>query len=145
MMMAQTLQSLMTTNVETVSPQQTVQEAAQLMKQCDVGAIPVVENGQLRGIITDRDIALRSAAEGISANTKVAECMSTDIVTASSNTDVHEAARLMAECQIRRLPVVDNNQMVGIVAIGDFATTDIYENEAGEALSSISIPSNPKK
>ncbi|MGO4889707.1 CBS domain-containing protein [Anaerobacillus sp. MEB173] len=142
--MAQTLQNLMTTNVATVSPQQSVQEAAKLMEQHNVGSIPVVENGQLRGIITDRDIALRATAHGIDSNTQVSECMTTDVVMANSSMDVHEAANLMAQRQIRRLPVVDNNQMVGIVAIGDLATVDIYENEAGEALSSISTPSKPE-
>ncbi|WP_211295891.1 CBS domain-containing protein [Alteribacillus bidgolensis] len=133
----------MTQNVATISPQQTVQEAAALMSQYNVGSIPVVENGQLRGMITDRDITLRSTAQGVAPSTPVSQCMTQNLVFGNDNMDVHEAANLMAQNQIRRLPVVNNNQVVGMVAIGDLATQNIYQNEAGQALSSISTPSQP--
>ncbi|OLO38967.1 CBS domain-containing protein [Alkalihalophilus pseudofirmus] len=134
----------MTTNVATVSPQQTVKEAAALMKELNVGSIPMVENGQVTGIITDRDITLRTTASGIDSNTPVSQCMTNQIVTGTSNMDVHEAAHLMSQQQIRRLPVVANGQLVGMVAIGDLAVQNIYQNEAGEALSNISSPAHPQ-
>jgi len=96
------------------------------------------------GILTDRDIALRSTSKGLDPNnTKVDSVMSKDIITGSPQMDVHEAANIMKNKQIRRLPVVDNNQLTGMVSIGDLATTDIYQNEAGEALTGISEPSTP--
>ncbi len=128
----------MTTNVVTVSPEQTVQEAANLMKQNDIGSLPVVENGQLVGILTDRDIALRSTAEGDATSESVRNCMSTNIATASPSTDAEDAAEMMAQHQIRRLPVVENGQLVGMIALGDLALDNTIQDEAGEALSDIS-------
>ncbi|WP_100404957.1 CBS domain-containing protein [Bacillus solitudinis] len=143
--MAQSLTNLMSTNVITVTPEQTIQEAASLMKQNDIGSIPVVENGQLVGIITDRDITLRATAEGNQTNESIRECMSTNITTASSSTDAHEAASMMAQHQIRRLPVVDNGQLVGMVALGDLALENVYQNEAGDALTNISEHTNQNR
>nr|WP_223155198.1 CBS domain-containing protein [Alkalibacillus aidingensis] len=130
----------MSDNVISVSPQQTVKEAAALMEQNDIGAIPVVENGQVRGIITDRDITLRATAHGQDGNCPINQCMSSQLLTAESSMDVHEAAALMAQNQVRRLPVVENGQLVGMLSIGDLAQQNIYRNEAGDALSNISIP-----
>ncbi len=143
--MSKTLQQIMSTNVATVSPQQTVAEAAQIMSQYNVGAVPVVQNGKPVGIITDRDIALRVTANAKNpAATKVEAAMSTELVTGTPDMDVHQAANLMAQKQIRRLPVVDNNGLAGIVALGDLAVQNIYQDEAGEALSSISQPAKPQ-
>ncbi len=141
--MSQTLRDIMTTNVVSVSPQQSIQEAARLMREHNVGALPVVENGQLKGIITDRDITIRSTAQGQEDNTPVSQVMSSSTVEASPDMDVHEAAQLMAQHQIRRLPVVENNRLVGMVALGDLATENIYQDEAQEALADISEPSEP--
>lgn len=142
--MSQTVRDVMTTNVISVSPHQTVQEAAQLMKEHNVGSLPVVENGQLKGIITDRDITIRSTAQGKADQTRVSEVMTSSTVQVSPDMDVHRAAQLMAEHQVRRLPVVENNRLVGMVALGDLATEEIYQDEAQEALSQISSPSQPK-
>ena len=142
--MSQQLKEIMSQNVTTVTTQQSVQEAAELMSQQNVGSIPVVENGNCVGIVTDRDIALRAVSQGQSPqNTTVGTVMTSGVVTGTPEMDVHEAANLMAERQIRRLPVVENGQLAGIVALGDLATQNIYQNEAGEALSSISVPSSP--
>ncbi|MEW6696717.1 MAG: CBS domain-containing protein [Bacillota bacterium] len=142
--MSQKLQDIMTQKVATVTPQQSVQEAAQLMSQYNVGAIPVVENGKCVGIVTDRDITLRAVSQGQApGNTKVQAVMTDGIVTGTPQMDVHEAANLMAQRQIRRLPVVENGQLAGIVALGDLATQSIYQNEAGQALTQISEPSSP--
>ncbi|RYL95255.1 CBS domain-containing protein [Sporolactobacillus sp. THM7-4] len=139
--MPQTLREVMSKNVISCSPNQTLKEAAQLMSQHNIGSLPVIESGKLLGMITDRDITLRSAAKGKDDDqTSVAECMtSNSLVSGTPDMDVHEAARLMSEKQIRRLPVIDNNQVIGIVSLGDLATEDRYQNEAGEALSGISM------
>lgn len=134
------VQDRMSTNVATVSSNQTIQEAAALMHQHNVGSIPVVDNGQLKGIITDRDITTRSTAQGHTNNTPVSQVMSTNIVSGSTSMSAQEACQLMAKNQIRRLPIVDNNQLVGIVALGDLATHQLSDEAAGQALSNISEP-----
>ncbi|CCO08194.1 CBS domain-containing protein [Desulforamulus hydrothermalis] len=142
--MKQQLKEIMTPQVATVSPQQTVQEAAQLMSQYNVGSVPVVDNGRCVGIVTDRDIALRAVSQGHNpSTTKVQTVMTAGVVTGTPQMDVHEAANLMAQRQIRRLPVVENGRLAGIVSLGDLATQNIYQNEAGQALSSISEPAAP--
>lgn len=141
--MAHTVAEVMTKNVVSVSSRQTIRETAQLMKQHNIGVIPVIDNGLLQGIVTDRDITVRSTASGREANTPVSECMSTDVTVATANMEVQEVADLMATHQIRRLPVVENNRVIGMIALGDLAEQEIFQNEAGEALSSISTPAEP--
>ncbi|GMB08763.1 CBS domain-containing protein [Thermolongibacillus altinsuensis] len=141
--MNNTIENIMTKQVATVTPNQTVQEAAQLMSQHNVGAIPVVENGQVKGILTDRDIALRSTAQGLNSSTSVSQVMSSNVITGTPNMSVDEAAKMMSKNQIRRLPIVQNNQLCGIVALGDIATNNAYDQQAEQALSNISEPSQP--
>jgi CBS domain-containing protein len=138
------VESIMTKNVATISPNQTIQEAAQLMSQKNVGALPVVENGQMKGIVTDRDITLRTTAQGLNASTPVSQVMSTNLVTGTPEMSVEEAANVMSQHQIRRLPIVENNQLRGIVALGDIATNHAYDEEAEQALTNISEPSQPQ-
>ncbi|MBC9784746.1 CBS domain-containing protein [Heliobacterium chlorum] len=134
----------MTQDITSISSDKSVIEAAKIMKQLDVGAVPVVQGDKCIGIITDRDIALRVVAQGQDPqNTRIHAAMTSDPVTASPDMDVHAAADLMAERQIRRLPVVENDRLVGIVALGDLAVTNIFQNEAGDALSEISEPARP--
>jgi CBS domain-containing protein len=115
------------------------------MSQYNVGSLPVVENNQLKGMVTDRDITLRSTAKGGNEKETVANIMSSqDLVSGNPTMSADEAARVMAQHQIRRLPVVDQNQMVGMVALGDLATAQETQSEAGEALQSISTPSEPQ-
>lgn len=128
----------MTTQVATVSPNQTIQEAASLMKQHNVGAIPVVEQGVLKGMLTDRDIALRTTAQGRDGQTPVSEVMSTELVSGNPNMSPEDASQLMAQHQIRRLPIVDQNNLVGIVALGDLAVNQMSNESAGSALTNIS-------
>jgi CBS domain-containing protein len=132
------LREIMTTDVASVSPQDPVTQAAMLMKQHNVGIIPVVENGMLKGVVTDRDVVLRAVADQ-QPNRTVAEVMTNQhLVTGTPDMSVDEASQLMARHQIRRLPVVENNQLVGIVALGDLAVRQPYSDEAGQALSNIS-------
>ncbi|MEN2766669.1 CBS domain-containing protein [Ornithinibacillus xuwenensis] len=145
--MNQQIRKIMTSNVVTVNDSQTVQEAAALMSQYNVGSLPVVNNnGQMVGMITDRDITLRTTAQGENPEERVADVMTAQqIVQATPDMDAHEAAQLMAQQQIRRLPVVENGQVVGMVALGDLAVDNQLDNEAEQALSSISTPSAPQK
>lgn len=138
------LRQIMTTDVATVSLVDNAFEVAERMEQLNVGAIPVVENGNLVGMITDRDLVLRGYAQKRSGSASVEELMTRDIVVGTPDMTHDEAARLMAERQIRRLPVVDNGRLVGIVSIGDLAVRNELADEAGEALSQISQPSSPQ-
>ncbi|MFD2639487.1 CBS domain-containing protein [Piscibacillus salipiscarius] len=142
--MQNSIKNLMSTNVVSVTPQQSLKEAAELMVQNDIGAIPVVENGALRGIITDRDITTRATAMDKDGNCTVGECMSDQLTTADASMDIHQAAQLMAEKQIRRLPVTENGQLAGMLSLGDLATQNIFQNEASQALSNISFPAHNK-
>lgn len=135
------LRDIMTTSVEFVSPEDSALEAASKMKSRNVGSIPVCEGDKIKGMVTDRDIVLRVVADGKDPKTSTCgQIMSKEIIEGFPEMDVHEAAQLMADEQIRRLPVVDNGRLCGIVAIGDLAVKSIFVNEAGEALSDISKP-----
>ncbi|RUT47852.1 CBS domain-containing protein [Paenibacillus anaericanus] len=131
---------IMTTNVVTVTPRDNVYEVAVKMKEHDTGFIPVVEvdGDRLLGVITDRDLVVRGIAEKHPGSTAVEVVMTKGIKTASRDTSVEEAAELMAEQQIRRLPVTEGDRLVGIVSIGDLAIRTIFADEAGEALTQIS-------
>jgi CBS domain-containing protein len=138
------VREIMTKDVATLNADDSVERAAQLMKQYNVGAIPVCKEEDVIGIITDRDIALRSVAQGEnSRNQKVREVMSSNPVLVNSETDIHDAARIMSERQIRRLPVVENKNLVGIVSLGDLAVESNLQDNAGEALTNISEPATP--
>ncbi|WP_213525891.1 CBS domain-containing protein [Paenibacillus sp. J31TS4] len=128
----------MSTDIVTVSPQDNVYEIAVKMKQHDIGFIPVVEGRKLIGVVTDRDLVIRGYAEKHSGSTAVEKVISRDTETVDPDTTVDDAARLMAKHKIRRLPVVENGELVGVVAIGDMAVRHLFESEAGEALSEIS-------
>jgi CBS domain-containing protein len=115
------LRDAMTADPTTVETGTSLKEAAQLMKSEDVGALPVVENGRLAGMITDRDIAIRAVAEG-KLEATVGEIASKDVVSIDPQQSLEEAARLMAQHQIRRLPVCEEDgRLVGILAQADVA------------------------
>jgi len=138
------VKDLMTKDVATLNADDSVERAAQLMKQYNIGSVPVCEGENVIGIITDRDIALRSVAEGENVKSqKVREVMSSNPVTANPQMDVHDAARIMSERQIRRLPVVENSNLIGIVSLGDIAVESKLTDDAETALSNISEPSTP--
>lgn len=133
------VRDVMTSQVETVTPNCTIEEIARLMKSNDVGSIPVCEGKKVLGMITDRDIVIKVLADGKNLHSVSAkDIMNSDVITVTSDQDVHEAARVMADYQIRRLPVIDQGKIVGIVALGDLAIEKIHVNEAGDALSDIS-------
>lgn len=138
----QKLKDLMSRDVQIISPDGTIKEAAQQMLKGNFGMMPVGENDRMIGTISDRDIAIRAVAEGKDSSTKVREVMSEGIVWAYEEDSVHDAAKLMGDRQIRRLPIVNaDKRLVGIVALGDFAVESADIEIAGEALSEISEPS----
>ncbi len=133
------VRDVMSSQVDSVTPSTSVVEIAQLMKNNDVGSTPVCEGKKVIGIVTDRDIVLRVVADGVDVKSISAkDIMSSEIISVTSDQDVHEAAHIMAKYQIRRLPVVDQGNIVGILALGDLAVEKIHINEAGDALSDIS-------
>ena len=132
---------VMTKDPATLGPEATLGEAATLMRQEDCGSIPIVDGGRLVGIVTDRDIVIRAVAAGKDArSTKVSEVMSADPVCISPDTDLDEAANVMAERQIRRLPVVEDGKLAGILVIGQIARREPDEQQTGETLKEISQP-----
>ncbi|TWM24987.1 Hypoxic response protein 1 [Bacillus paralicheniformis] len=135
-----TISNAMSRQVATISSNQTVQEAAELMSRHNIGAIPVVDQGVLKGMLTDRDITLRTTAEGQDGQTPVSNVMTTNVVSGNPNMSLEEASQLMAQSQIRRLPIVDNNHLVGILALGDLAVNEMSNESAGQALTNISTP-----
>jgi CBS domain-containing protein len=134
------LRDVMTNDVKYVTAETPVTTVAKLMSDLDVGCIPVCDqNGMIQGIITDRDIVLREVAQGKDPNQMMArEVMTSNIISATPDTDVHTASKMMAENQIRRLPVVENNKIVGIIALGDLAVNPSLQNDAESALQDIS-------
>lgn len=129
---------VMSTGCVTVTPKDNLYEAAVAMREHDIGFVPVVDGNRLVGVVTDRDLAIRGYANKHSGSTSITEVMSDDVQTISPNLSVDEAVSLMAAKQIRRLPVVENGELKGVVALGDLAVREIFVSEAGEALSGIS-------
>ena len=116
------IRDVMTREVQTVTPDQTAQEAANFMLREDAGSMPVSDGGKLIGMITDRDITVRGIAKGYGPETLVRELMTDDIICARIDDDVEEVAMRMSEAQVRRLPVLDENeQLCGIVSLGDLS------------------------
>jgi CBS domain-containing protein len=136
--MGKRIREVMTPSPETVESGQPVAEAAKLMKKADAGMIPVVEQGQLFGTVTDRDIVLRVIAEGKStASTTVGEIASGEVVTVDPEQELEEALELMAKHQVRRLPVVENGRLIGVLAQADVAREG-DERQVGETVEQIS-------
>lgn len=140
------VKDILTPDVETVSPDTRIQEVAMKMKELDIGAVPVCSGRRLLGMITDRDIAVRAIAEGRDPReTPVSEAMTGQVIFCYQDQDVQDARQLMEQYQIRRLPVVDDqDQLVGIVSLGDIATRTEDEEASGETLKEISQPEHPK-
>lgn len=136
------LRELMTRDVKVIAPDMTIGDAAKKMREGNFGMMPVGENDRMIGTISDRDIVIRAVAEGMDFSTKVRDVMSKGIAWAYEDETVEEAAKIMSERQVRRLPVVNRDKrLVGIVALGDIAVERSEIEPAAEALSEISKPS----
>lgn len=131
---------IMSEHIVTVGVSEPVSAAARLLKKHNIGAVPVCDDsGRLRGMITDRDITLRCVASGKSANeTRVGDIMTRGVITVADNAYVGEAARLMADAQIRRLPVIKGGELVGMLSLADLARNTDCDTEAAAALTEIS-------
>jgi CBS domain-containing protein len=132
------IKDIMTEEVECCTLLDNVYEVALKMKELNVGAIPILDQDKLVGMITDRDIVVRGVAEKHPGSTRVEDIMSNSLVTVSPESSSKEAAKLMAEHQIRRLPVVEEGKLMGIVSLGDFAIHELTDDQAKEALTEIS-------
>lgn len=132
------IRDLMTEEVECCTLLDNVYEVAVRMKELNVGAIPIVDRQRLVGMITDRDIVLRCIADKQPASSRVEDIMSKELITITPDATSREAVQLMAKHQIRRLPVVEGNKLVGIVSLGDFAVRELTDDQAKTALSDIS-------
>ncbi len=139
---------LMNSTVISVGTDASVEEAAQLLAHYDIGALPVVtRGGKLRGIVTDRDIVLRAVAgEDGAQRTTVGDIMTRNVYSITPEAGVDEAAGIMAEKRIRRLPVAKDGTLLGILSLADIARSRLYDTEASAALSEISAPGrkNPR-
>lgn len=136
-----TIKDVMSRDVQVISPEASIAEAARMMRDGDFGMMPVGANDRMIGSISDRDIAVRAVAEGRGADTKVRDVMSDGIRWAYEDEPVERAVAIMGEYQIRRLPIVSRDKrLVGIVALGDLAVRETESEPAAEALCEISEP-----
>lgn len=143
--MVKNVEEVMTRDVESVSPDASLKEAAEMMRTLNVGSLPVVDGEKLAGIITDRDIVVRAVAMGMDANSRrVSDAMTSDVECVFQDEDINTAMRKMRDEQIRRILVVerDTRNLVGIIALGDIAQS-IDDKAAGKTLEDISEPSQP--
>ena len=130
---------IMTKNVKTATRDMTLQKVAAMMRDGDMGAVPVVENGKLVGIVTDRDIVVRSVADGHGADAEIGDSMTGEVFSVKPDDYVFEAVRLMGDKQVRRVPVVNQNgELAGIIAMADVALEMEDEREIAETLEEIS-------
>jgi CBS domain-containing protein len=132
------ISDVMTPNPKTVKPTDDIQVAARIMREEDAGSVPVVQDGRVIGMVTDRDIVVRAVADG-DFDCTVEDIATDDVIFANPDMTTAEGAELMSEHQVRRLPVVDaNDRLVGIVSLGDLAVKENRDARTGETLENIS-------
>jgi len=130
---------IMTSTVKTATSETPLKDVAAMMRDGDMGSVPVVDGGKLVGLVTDRDIVVRAVAEGKDAATPVGEAMTTEIFSVSPDDFVFEAIRIMGDKQVRRVPVVtESGELAGIIAMADIALEMEDEREIAETLEEIS-------
>jgi CBS domain-containing protein len=135
------LKQIMTTSIATIHPNDTLQTAAQIMRDRDIGFLPVYENNELLGVLSDRDIVIRAVAEGLSPTTMLTKLLVTSpVISCFEDQSIDDVAQLMHENQVRRLVVLDRKtkQLVGVVSLGDLAT-HVGEKLSGEVLQHVSM------
>lgn len=139
------IKDIMTKNVVSVSQDYDIRTVAELMKKHNIGALPVCLDGKVIGIVTDRDIVLRAIATGKDTNKlTVKDVMTLNPVIAYPETEIQEATKLMSSKKIRRLPIVSNDKLVGIVSLGDISVDPNLNKNAEKVLENVSQPSNPQ-
>lgn len=133
------IKDIMTHSVVSIHPNESVEVAARTMTQYNIGALPVCKDGKLCGMLTDRDIVTRClAANRHPGNTQVRQVMTEQVTTVSPNMQTGAAAHLMGRLQIRRLPVVENGTLCGMVSLGDMAVREETVLDAGDVLADVS-------
>lgn len=133
------IKDIMSKSVVSVHPNESIEVAARTMTQYNIGILPVCVNGKLCGVVTDRDIVTRClAANRQPSNTQVRQVMTQQVTTAEPNMEIGAAAHLMGRKQIRRLPVVENGKLCGMVSLGDMAIHEETVIDAGDALADVS-------
>jgi CBS domain-containing protein len=142
--MAKSVRDAMTADPRSIGASASVVEAARLMREQHIGSLPVTEDDRLVGMITDRDITTRVVAESaVPETTSVGDVYSRDLISVEPNSDLDEALRLMARHQVRRLPDVENDRLVGMVAQADIALKE--SERTGELVGAISEPSEEER
>lgn len=134
---------IMTANPQYVTTAESVTRAAEIMRDSDVGVVPVVDDQstmRLAGLVTDRDIAIRVVAEGRNSDTRARDVMSSGIATVGPDEDISRVIDLMKAEQVRRIPVVEGDRLVGIIAQADVATDGGSDRKTGELVEKISEP-----
>jgi CBS domain-containing protein len=143
--MAKNIRDAMTEDPRSIGASESVVEAARLMRDEHIGSLPVTESGRLVGMITDRDLTTRVVAEAaVPETTSVEDVYSRDLISVEPDNDLEEALKLMARHQVRRLPVVENGRLVGMVAQADIALKE-NEKRTGELVEAISEPSEGER
>jgi CBS domain-containing protein len=143
--MAKSVRDAMTENPRSIGASASVVEAARLMREEHIGSLPITEDDELVGMITDRDITMRVVAEAADPQkTSVEEIYSRELISVEPDKDLEEALQLMASYQVRRLPVVENGRLVGIVAQADVALSE-DEQKTGQLVEAISAPSEGER
>ncbi len=136
--MAKTVSEVMTRDVQVARPEDSIQAVAQQMAELDVGVMPVCDGQRIQGMVTDRDIAIRGVAQGLSADQPIRQVMTGNLEYVMANDDLDEVHDRMAAAQVRRLPVVDEDKnLIGIVSLGDLARSD-KDKDVGATLQEIS-------
>ena len=139
--MARTVREIMTAEVRSARPDSPVHEVARMMRDEDVGSIPIVDNNSLVGIVTDRDLCLKVIGDQRPHDSAVSDFMTARPETASPDTTIHMAAQLMQTHQIRRLPITEDGRLVGMVSLGDLAVDTQSDDLKVETLEEVSTPS----
>jgi CBS domain-containing protein len=132
------IRDVMTPNPKCVSPNDSIQSAARIMRDEDTGVVPVCDGDRAVGIVTDRDIVIRAIADDGQINRPVRDIATKNVVSVTPDMSTREAAELMSEYQVRRLPVVEGERLVGIVSIGDLAVKEAKDSRVGDTLEHIS-------
>ena len=132
------VREVMTNDVVTCDKTDSIEQIASVMKEKNIGVLPVLDNGKIIGMVTDRDVVIRGVAEH--KGQQVEQVMTHKVINVTPETSAQECANLMAEEQVRRLPVIENDQVVGMVSLGDLATSTQSNDQAGDALTDISQP-----
>ena len=127
------VRDIMTKHICCVSPDMTIENASKLMTGADIGVVPVCGSNGVCGILTDRDIIIRSVSKGLSPSEKVEKIMSSAVITTTPDSDIKDAVKLMSVHQIRRLPVISGHEIVGILSVGDLARCGRLDTEVAKA------------